>query len=133
MYSEKTGSVDSGSYSSTAYYYKGSYLDLPLLADFRLKTGWSDNAEIAIFLGGYIGLITSAHYTPDDYYPSPPPIDQGGINNTESGMVFGTGAVYYFGKVAVSLREMLVLGMTNVHDLYDAKTMVLMTAMGVVF
>lgn len=131
MYDEKNGNLEGYDYSDPSYSYRGYYLDIPLMADFRVKTPWSDNAEVSFMIGGYIGLISSAAFTPDYY--SDPPIDSDGISRTETGFVFGTGAFYYFGKAAVSFKEIMLVGSSNVHNSYDAKTMVFLTSFGVAF
>lgn len=56
-----------------------------------------------------------------------------GINRTESGIIFSIGVYYYFGKVAVSFKEILQAGLTNIHNDYDAKTMCYITTMGITF
>jgi len=127
IYAQKSGTLEDDS-TYDYYAFRGNYLHVPIVADFRIESGWSDSMMASLGAGFYLGFGLSGEFLSG----SPPP-DPNGMNRTENGFLIQAGTYYYFGSVALVVKELFMVSFSDIYPGYDAKFITSITSIGINF
>jgi len=126
IYCEKKGNIfDESVYDY--YLYKGTFIKIPLMADFRIIPPWFEKSELTLYAGPYISYINSPGLSSDYTVPDVH------FSTWETGVILGTGYYYYFSKIAIVVKQTISIGLSNIINEYNFKTITSFTSIGIAF